>query len=83
MLDTSDYVILLAGQSWPFENQFVISASENDWIATDRVLIYHTTWPYQEGRIPDKRVENIAVALRRGPEITPKSSPPVSNPAPR
>jgi hypothetical protein len=83
ILDTSSYIILNAGQSCPFENHFVISASENDWIATDSVLIYHTTWPYQEGDIPETLVENIAVALRRGSEIAPKSSPPGSNPGPR
>jgi hypothetical protein len=82
ILDTSHYTILPAGQSWPFENQYVISASENDWIAADSVVIYDTVGFHQEGHFPETRVENIAVALRRGSEIAPKSSPPGSNPQP-
>ena len=83
ILETSAFIIIPAGQSWPFENQYVISASENDWIAADSVLIYDTVGFHQEGHFPETRVENIAVALRKAPEIEPKSSPPGSNPAPR
>jgi len=82
-LETSGFLRLPAGQSWTFEDQFVISASENDWIATDSVLIHDKGLAYKAGIIPETRVENIAVALRRGSEIAPKSSPPGSNPAPR
>ena len=81
-LETFPFLRLPAGQSWTFENQFVISASENDWIATDRVLIYDTGLKHS-GIVPETRVENIAVALRRGSEIAPKSPPPDTNPAPR
>jgi len=82
-LETSGFLRLPAGQSWTFENQFVISASENDWIATDSVLVHDKGLAYREGDIPETRIENIAVALRRRSEIAPKSSPPGSNPAPR
>jgi hypothetical protein len=82
-LETSGFFRLPAGQSWTFEDQFVISASENDWIATDSILIHDKGLAYKEGDIPETRVENIAVALRRGSEIAPKSLPLGSNPAPR
>jgi hypothetical protein len=83
-LKTFAFFRLPAGQSSTFENQFVISASENDWIATDSVLIHGEGTEYHPGEIiPETRVENIAVALRRGSEIAPKSSPTGSNPAPR
>src|SRR5438132_13726364 len=82
-LETSGFLRLPAGQSWTFENQFVISASENDWIATDSVLVHDKGLAYREGDIPETRIENIAVALRRRSEIAPKSSPPGSTPAPR
>jgi hypothetical protein len=82
-LDTAAFLIVPASQSWTFENQFVISASESDWIATDSVLIHDKGLAYKEGEFPETRVENIAVALRRGLEIAPKSSPPSSNAAPR
>jgi hypothetical protein len=82
-LETFGFLRLPAGQSWPFENQFVISASENDWIAAHSVLIYNKGLTYNWGIIPETRVENIAVLLRRGSEIGQKSSPPGSNPDPR
>jgi hypothetical protein len=81
-IETFSFLRLPAGQLWTFEKQFVISASENDWIATDSVLIYDKGLERPAIK-PETRVENIAVALCRASEIAPNSSPPGSNPAPR
>jgi hypothetical protein len=82
-LDTFSFLRIPAGQPWTFESKFVISASESDWIAADSFVIYDKGVAHKEGNIPATRIENIAVALRRGSEIAPKSSPAGTNPAPR
>ena len=82
LLETSVFFRLPAGQSSTFEDQFVISASENDWIAADSLLVHDIGLAYKMGTIPQTQVENMAVALRRGSESAPKSSPIGSNPQP-
>jgi hypothetical protein len=82
-IETFPFFRLPSAQSTTFANQFVISASENDWIASDSVVILDKGVAYKEQDIPETVVENIAVALRKGSEIEPKSSPPASNLAPR
>ena len=77
-VETFSLLRLGARQSWTFENKFVVSASESDWIASDSLLIYDKGMPFQ-GDVPETRIENIATAVHKGSQIALKSPPPNTN----